>query len=322
MIKNNPILSVIVPVFNLEDKIGRCLESLIKQTEERIEIIVVNDGSTDGSEKIIRKYLEKYSNINYILKENRGVGTTRNEGLKIATGKYITHLDGDDWIEEGYKECIEVMEKYNLDCLITNFKFDYTEKFEEFEDYHIGKYFELVNKDKYLDELFKWNNKVAPAVWNKIIRRDIYEENNLLFQEDIFMGEDFSLTARILLKCKKIGKLNRSFIHYIQHSAQGSKQKRGKYILDLLKSHLEVEKFFKENCGEEYLNLILKSKQRKIYKEYYKNSYSSEEKKVIKKLLYKDLKINIKNGILEGLKKKLKYRFKLFFLVEKIKRKN
>ena len=91
-------VSVIVPVYNVENYIAKCLDSLVNQTLKDIEIIVINDGSPDNSEEIIKKAQEKYKNIIYLKKENGGVSSARNYGLKKATGEYIYFLDGDDYL--------------------------------------------------------------------------------------------------------------------------------------------------------------------------------------------------------------------------------
>ena len=95
-----PKVSVIVPVYNVEKYIDKCLKSLVNQTLSDIEIIVVNDGSTDNSETIIKQYLEKYQNkIKYVIKQNGGLSDARNYGMKFATGEYIAFLDSDDYVD-------------------------------------------------------------------------------------------------------------------------------------------------------------------------------------------------------------------------------
>ena len=94
-----PKVSVIVPVYNVEEYLERCLDSLVNQTLKDIEIIIVNDGSTDGSKEIIQKYLNKYKNIVYLEKENGGLSSARNYGIPYAKGEYIGFVDSDDYVE-------------------------------------------------------------------------------------------------------------------------------------------------------------------------------------------------------------------------------
>ena len=96
------LISIIVPVYNTEKHIERCLDSIMKQDYPNFEVILVNDGSTDESGIIIQKYKEKYKNISYIKQENKGVGAARNAGIKVAKGDYISFVDSDDFIMEDY----------------------------------------------------------------------------------------------------------------------------------------------------------------------------------------------------------------------------
>ena len=104
------LISIIVPVYNTEKYIERCLDSIMKQDYPNFEVILVNDGSTDESGIIIQKYKEKYKNISYIKQENKGVGAARNAGIKVAKGDYISFVDSDDLIMEDYCSHLLVMQ--------------------------------------------------------------------------------------------------------------------------------------------------------------------------------------------------------------------
>ena len=97
-------VSVIVPVYNVEKYLRQCLDSILQQTYQNLEILIINDGSTDGSDAICREYLEKDERISYFAKENTGISDTRNVGIRQATGEYVTFVDSDDWIEKTYIE--------------------------------------------------------------------------------------------------------------------------------------------------------------------------------------------------------------------------
>ena len=97
-------VSVIVPVFNVEKYLRQCLDSILQQTYQNLEIIIINDGSTDGSDAICREYAGKDSRISYFAKENTGISDTRNVGIRQATGEYVTFVDSDDWVEHTYVE--------------------------------------------------------------------------------------------------------------------------------------------------------------------------------------------------------------------------
>lgn len=269
MDENKIKISVIVPVYNLEDKIERCIESLINQTLKDIEIIVIDDGSTDKSLEKIQRFKEK--NIKTITQKNSGASFSRNQGINLARGEYITFLDGDDWIE---KNAYEVMYKYakseSLDCLICDYKEESSENQLICNDYFIKEKYRLIDKNDYLKKLFSWNG-VAPAVWNKLIKRDIYRKSLVRFPENIFLGEDFSLTSRILIRCEKIGKLSESFVHYVQHLNQGTKKRKENQILDLFIAHDIVKQDYEsQNIYEEYKELLEISKIKLIYKDFFK----------------------------------------------------
>ena len=122
-----PNVSVIVPVYNVEDYIERCMESLINQTLKDIEIIVVNDGSTDKSETKIKKYLDKYPDkIKYFVKENGGLSDARNYGMQYATGEYIAFLDSDDYVDITlYEKMYKIAVEQNCDYVECNFIWKY-----------------------------------------------------------------------------------------------------------------------------------------------------------------------------------------------------
>ena len=118
-------ISVIIPVYNCKMYLRQCIESVINQDEKNIEIILVDDGSTDGSSSICEEYAKKDKRITFVHKKNEGVSVARNVGLKNAKGKYIAFVDADDYINpKTYSKAFEHMEKNNLDLLIWNYSFD------------------------------------------------------------------------------------------------------------------------------------------------------------------------------------------------------
>ena len=115
-------VSVIVPVFNVEKYLRQCLDSILQQTYQNLEIIIINDGSTDGSDAICREYAGKDSRISYFAKENTGISDTRNVGIRQATGEYVTFVDSDDWVEHTYvEELHDKLKAYDADIAITNY---------------------------------------------------------------------------------------------------------------------------------------------------------------------------------------------------------
>jgi glycosyltransferase involved in cell wall biosynthesis len=177
------LLSVIVPVYNVKNYLSRCLESIINQTLEKIEIICINDGSTDGSEKILEDYSGKDKRIKVVHQKNNGLSSARNAGIKYATGKYISFVDSDDYLnKECYSLCIPLF-KMGIDVVSFSAKVvvegDYVKQ----------------NSDDYYYQVHHTNVvSVTPLVlkdenvsaWNKIYRMDIIKKNNLQFPVGFF----------------------------------------------------------------------------------------------------------------------------------------
>ena len=115
-------VSVIVPVYNVEKYLRQCLDSILQQTYQNLEILIINDGSTDGSDAICREYLEKMNEYPTLQKENTGISDTRNVGIRQATGEYVTFVDSDDWIEKTYiEELYDKLITYHADIVAANY---------------------------------------------------------------------------------------------------------------------------------------------------------------------------------------------------------
>lgn len=209
----NPLVSVIVPVYNVEQYLPKCIESILNQTLFNIEIILVNDGSTDNSGNIIDQYSRKDSRIIVIHKQNGGQGSARNEGLKIAKGQYIGFVDADDWIDANMYEALtsEALKEdsdlvvcnrrvYNLDGELT-YEINLEEETIKLERDNLTDY--LVNR------LFF---KHTVVVYNKIYRTDVVKNNYLFFRDVKEVGsEDTLFNYCYLLHTKKICSINNTF---------------------------------------------------------------------------------------------------------------
>lgn len=181
------LISVIVPVYNVEEYLPKCLESIIGQTYKRLEIILVDDGSTDNSGYICDSYARKDSRVIVIHQSNFGVSAARNEGIKIATGDYICFVDSDDWIEEDYFELIiQDLVDNNPICLINNYV-KYYEKGNVKNPYSNVTQKLIMDAETALIELFKHNlygwEPVASFYRTKALKY-------VKFDEDIHFGED------------------------------------------------------------------------------------------------------------------------------------
>lgn len=229
-----PKVSVIVPVYNVEKYIEKCLESLVNQTLQDIEIIIVNDGSTDGSEEIIRKYLNKYSEkIKYVTKTNGGLSDARNYGMKYATGDYIAFLDSDDYVD------VTIYEKMYKKAVYENCDFvecDFIWKYDNKEVKDCG----YMYKDKH--EMLANARVVA---WNKLIKKELIDKLNLEFPKGL-RYEDVEFFYKLIPYINKFGFVKEYLIYYVQRatSIANTQNERTKEIFEVLDN---VIKYYKEN---------------------------------------------------------------------------
>ncbi len=188
-------ISVIMPVYNVEKYLSDCIDSVINQTYKNLEIILVNDGSTDTSPDICNSYSTLDNRVKVINKINGGISSARNEGIKIATGDYIVCLDSDDyWIDENVAQKIaDKIIKEKSEVILFGFKY-YFESTKEFKNY-----FDYKNKEN-LNNIFDIvkNNYFVSSAWTKVVRRDVILDNNLFFKEGVY-SEDIEWSAKLIL---------------------------------------------------------------------------------------------------------------------------
>lgn len=180
MIGNN-LVSIIVPIYNVEKYIEKCVKSLIEQDYKNIEILLINDGSTDNSKYIIEELGKKDRRITVINKENKGVSSARNDGLKIAQGEYVMFVDGDDWVDRDYVSYYLSIVS-NTKCIIGMGMNHYDQNNKKGNE----KYYSLSAK-KTIELIYL--EKIFVAVWNKIYSTNFLKEHEIYFRDDIWYGE-------------------------------------------------------------------------------------------------------------------------------------
>ena len=219
-----PKVSVIVPFYNVEGYIEKCLETLVNQTLEDIEIILVNDGSKDRSIEIVNKFLEAYpEKLVYLKKENGGLSDARNYAIPYAKGEYIAFLDSDDYVEKDmYQKMYELAKKENSDMVECDFYWEYPDKLKK----DVGV---IYNGKKEMLE------KVRVVAWNKLIRREILEKTEVKFPKG-YRYEDVEFTYKLVPFIEKVSFLKKPCVHYIQRegSISNSQNERTKEIFDVL----------------------------------------------------------------------------------------
>lgn len=237
-----PKVSVIVPIYNVEKYLEKCINSLLSQTLEDIQIILVNDGSKDNSGNIAREYEKNNKNrIIYVEKENGGLSDARNYGLKYATGDFIAFLDSDDYIEKNaYEEMYNKAIEENADYVECDFIWEFPNKIR------VDKQYPYKNKKEML-------SFVRVVAWNKLIKRQLITDNNLEFPKGL-RYEDVEFTYKLIPFVNKFAYVDKPFIHYVQRegSIANVQNERTAEIFTVLDNVIEFYK--KNNIYEEYRN--------------------------------------------------------------------
>ncbi len=278
-------VSIVVPAYNAEKYIDKCLKSLINQTLKDIEIIVVNDGSKDNTLEKVNKYSDKRIKL-LNLKENKGIGHARNEGIKKALGEYIGFVDSDDYVDKNmFEKMYEKASKEKLDVVVCDF------------------YKQIENTNQTIKEIipdFKNTNlkdnsnlllDINLAPWNKIYKRKLIVDNKIRFDEEL-KYEDVPFVVKSLDKAKNIGKINECLNYYVVHN-KSETTIRDEKVFDIIKIIDQVRKYFKnkENYNDVVDELTIRilcnyniqqryQKNKKIRKKFIKESFQYLEKNI------------------------------------------
>lgn len=241
-------ISIIVPVYNVEKYLDKCLESLVNQTLKDIEIIMVNDGSPDNSEKIIKKWMKSDKRIKLYNKENGGQASARNLGLSKVTGEYIAFVDSDDYVDiNAYENLYQKASSDNLDIVLFNYYLDYG-------DDNIVKNKKIFQEDRMISS--KEYMLSTPSPVNKIFKREFLEKINFKFPEG-FIYEDLAAIPVIGIHNPKTFYINNYYYYYYQSptSTMRNTEYKSKYenlftAIEYLYSNI-IDKGFNEEL--EYL---------------------------------------------------------------------
>lgn len=211
----NPLVSIIIPVYNAELTIERCLRSIELQSLQNIEVLAVNDGSEDHSAEIINKYVCKNDKFHLIDRSNTGVASSRNVAIKAAKGRYLQFVDADDWIcPDATERLVKQAQKENCDMVICDFYRVIGHKI-----YKTGSIKEegFISRDTYCQYMME-----APAnfyygvMWNKLYRTSIMRKNQLGCAEDLNWCEDFQLNLEYLRYVKTVGVVKQPLYYYVK----------------------------------------------------------------------------------------------------------
>ena len=236
---NNPLVSIIVPVYNVQNSVARCLESICAQTWKNIEIILVNDGSRDGSFSVCEQFREKDPRIVLVDKSNSGVSDTRNCGMTLASGKYVQFVDSDDYIEPDFTErLVTAAETNNADLVIAPYwmvipansckagqaleNLQENLGIEEKRPDDVREY-GFLPEGIYDRDTFALRLMEKPAsffysvLWNKLYRRDILVDNHLQFTSEVRWAEDLVFNLEYILYANVFVSISKAGYHYVQN---------------------------------------------------------------------------------------------------------
>ncbi len=245
-------VSVIVPVYNVEKYIKKCLDSLVNQTLDGVEIIVVNDGSPDNSQMIIDEYVKKYKNIKSYVKENGGLSDARNYGIKKATGEYISFVDSDDYIRN---DMLEIMYNYaikeDLDVVVC----------DSINVYDNGSEILIKSNNNYSDNDVRNYIISPPMACTRLFKKTIFDK--IQFKKNIYY-EDLEMTPKVVNITDKIGFVSEGLYYYVQRDGSIMKQnvfnKKLLNIFDVLKSNKDLlEDKFPEEIEYMYITHLLRT---------------------------------------------------------------
>lgn len=216
-----PLISVLVPIYRIDRYLGICIESLLNQTYKNLEIILVDDGSSDRCPEICDLYASKDSRIKVIHKSNGGLVSARKAGLQAATGKYIGYVDGDDWVGPGfYYSLYSSIKESDADIAIAGFSRDLFSSTKNIlnaipSGIYEGKALDVVKKKMIADGAF-YRHGITTYLWNKLFKREIIEQYQMSMDERITIGEDAATTYPAIMASKKIVITDNCAYHYRQ----------------------------------------------------------------------------------------------------------
>ncbi len=257
---SKPLVSVLIPVYNVEKYLSRCLESILKQTLTQIEIICVNDGSTDGSLEILEKYQKEDSRIIIINKENGGLPSARNAGLDRAKGKYVGFVDSDDFVEPNmFEKLYRTAEDEKSEIVICGANvFPEEPRASQWLYDCLSPEYKKINGFDVATLFFDVSS--TPFLWRTLIKREIIEKNHLRLQEDIMIGEDKAFQCKVYPLAKSITKIPDKLYNYfwyregslMNQTVYGNPEKKvlehGRliaHIADVVKKYSEKEQIEK-----------------------------------------------------------------------------
>ncbi len=313
-------ISIIIPVYNSEKTLNKCINSILKQSYSDYEMILINDASLDDSMNILKKYEKEDERINVInLKKNRGVSNARNIGINAAKSKYIIFIDGDDWVERTYCEDLyRQITQENIGLAICSWnEHNLQTNTCILHDSKIGKQTEIIE----VGELIKYyQTGLITPLWNKIFITDVIRENQIMFNEEQKIGEDLKFVLEYLEKIQnkyKISMIDQNLYNYISGQENSLMKKyvyNIEYILDNMKNLKNIVDMENVELSKIYWNYVHDTYESLFYSIIQNNKINSL--KTIQKLIsndqFKEMMKNHNSGNIDSL-----YKYKIFWKIKK-----
>ena len=249
MVKNK--LSIIMTAYNVADYISSTIDSVIAQTNQNFNLIIVDDCSTDQTQKIIRSYEKDYDWISVVCHpENSGVSAARNTGLSKADGEFVTFIDGDDWVEPDYVEhFLTIFKDEDVDMVTCGF-------FNENETGKVKNKFNkhktsVVGRDEAVKQIIKMTGTVMGYTWNKAYIRSIIENNELSFQTDLDLMEDQVFNVEYATVARKFYLDNQPLYHYVSRKGSITQKFAMENVRDVGVARMKVYKTIRDSTRNE-----------------------------------------------------------------------
>ena len=240
------LISVIVPVYNVEKYLNRCVDSIINQTYKNLEIILVDDGSPDNCGRICDEYAKKDSRIKVIHKENSGVSSARNKGIDIAKGKWISFIDSDDWIEEDYfKLMLSSAKENDADIVLCGYKRIWKNNIEEIK---IRNKKDFLNSKEYLIQVLNPQTGFGFCHMKLIDKKCI---NKIRMNENLIVAEDAMFNIQIAEKINKAVLVNKALYNYRFNENSVVKKYNNNYASNYLESMKKIKEYIIENYNDD-----------------------------------------------------------------------
>lgn len=312
------LVSIVVPAYNVENYVRRCIESIDKQTYDNYEVIFVNDGSTDNTQTILEEFVNKKQNYKLVNQENVGLSGARNTGIRYAQGEFIYFLDPDDWIESELlaKSVTYLSEKQTdmvfFDFYLTQGEEDYQNQFWFKNRPRSGSYSSKEALEILLD------CKIGNYSWSNVARTKLFTDNKIEFPSGRTY-EDLATTYKLIGKSRAIYFIDDHLYYYYQNNASSiTKTWKYKDYLDTMKSFGEMEEYMQINYPE-LLKKLVNLKLTMLFS-FFDNSYGSEYYSKIQEQI---ITMVVREGADISLKNRFKYmllKTKLYFVVKKLRR--